>query len=801
MTPDRVQTHLIGRDEPLKMLQKAIEGTESSKGSSYLVSGEARIGKTVLVQEVMSLARSRDWTLMSGECMATGSDPYLPVVKAIKEFLEDFGDMDGPEEKAESELSFTPMGITGMGEETASPRFSVGPPVSLVADLTREREWMFDRISTFLEETAKHSPVLFFLDDLQWADKASLQLLFYLVRTLRDHRILFIGAYRPEDIELSPERQTFLALRSKMDQDRLVTTIKLKRFSEEETADHIRSLVGPAIPATLAQGIHEKTGGNPYFIAEFVKVLLEKGVIRKDGGQVKTVDLASLGVPHTIADHVKLRLGDLRDDERKILEQGAVAGQSFNYDVLSSTLETDEGDMVDALEHLMEKHIIEEREEDGEVTYWFTNKLIRDVVYNGLSRARRRMMHTAIGNAIESVHGPEREVFVLAYHFRMAGNMSKALSYSMRAGERAMASYAFDEAMDHFKRALEMLELMEVSEDTTDREMSLLLKMGHISTIRGETRVALQYYNDVISLSSEDGKERAEALLEVGLIQTKRTEWAEAMAAFNKALEIGEALGDHRLIASALRGIGRIHWRKGDHEGTLKYTEQAIEEAKKIGDRRIVVEGHMDIAGSFAKIKGDHEKALQYLRQAMDIMDPDKDPDLMAKATINMGDLWMKYGEYEKALDCSVRAFEVAERSGNILFKAFGTFNIGECRMKMGMFEEALPYIDRSMRIFERIEDTNMVGLCHQLKGVIHRELGDHEGSEAQFRSAMRLQEDQKLVWGLGTTLLEFGRLEKACDHRDQARDLLHKAFDIFETLGDKGALAEVEKELKDLGS
>jgi tetratricopeptide (TPR) repeat protein len=772
----------VGRKADIDRLEKAMEEAESSKGSFYLIAGEVAIGKTALANKIAEIATGREWIVMSGNCMfGEGEEPYQPFVKAIQRYIEEQVLREDLGKGAVDDLSRTslPMGFIGIAPEKKGQRRKAKP----MTDFTTERDRMFDTVSSYLVTTSKKAPVLFFLDDLHWADSATLHLLYYLIRSLGECRIILLGAYRPEEVEGVGTKHPFNDFLHRLKREKLGRSITLSGFHKEDTAELVKAITGAELPSKVVDDIHTETVGNPFFIEEFVKKLIEQGIVVEGEGIKGPFDLDHISIPSTISGLIMGRIRELDEEEKKILEYGSVIGQEFRYDLLIESSGVDEGHAVDALEKLMDLSILDETEQAGEVYYRFSNNLMYEVVYNNLSRAKRRLMHKKVGTAIEGLGAGAGVTYALAYHFQMAGEMIKALDYSIRAGETAMAMFASDEAMEYFRKSLDMIEKVDGVRDAIAKETRLLLSMGQIATIQGDWRSGLRYFYEAIRLCETDSKEKAMAHREIGKIETNRTDWRIAIESLNEALRISEKIEDVKGIAEALGDLSYVHWRLGNHQKTQEFGQEALKHAEKIRDRRLMANILINMGNSFNEILLDYDKSLEFYNKARDILDHERDIDLLSRVLNNTGDIQMNIGKYDEAIENFENVLEIVVKTGDLSSKGYAVFNIGECLVKMGKHEEAIPYLRDARKIFEKLDNRSMISMCHVYKGIVARESERWDEAENFFKLAMRVQEELDLMWGLGTTCLEYGKMLKARGDNKRAREMLEKSIDIFQDI------------------
>jgi len=785
--PTDIQVFL-DRAEDYNSLTKAMDDVEASKGAFILVTGEAGIGKSALVKKVALTARKRNWTVMSGICLfGEGGEPYLPFIRAIKESDKGSHDSRGQD----IPITSLPMGLMGVtDDEDPDPRPSL--------EFTVKRDRMFESVSEYLDKTSKRTPLLFFLDDLQWADSASIQLLYYLARSLKDHRVMLLGAYRSNEVEAASSKHPLIDLKRRLDREGLIKTLPLDRFRSSETVELVTVLAGAVVPKGLVDKIFEETEGNPYYIEEFIKTLKDKGDIIEGEGVKDGLDPSKIQIPSTVVGLINHRMKDLDDDQRKLIELCSVIGHEFRYDVLLKALQIDEDAMVELMDSLLTLRLIEEIDEDGPMMYKFKDKILREVVQNGMSRAKRRLMHKRVAESIEGLFEGRSDhmAYPLAYHYSQTNKMTKAFEHNAIAGEKALRAFAFDEAKTYLETALDLLTKLDEIKDLEAKEAGLLIKLGTVSSLLGDWKKGLEYYDEALKLSKDDTIEKAAIYRAIGDIEMTRAEWETAILAYDRSLRICEAIDDTLGMADSYRGLAVIYWRNGDHEKVMDYANKAMTEAKRIGNKHLIGRCLIVIGNSFNEGQEDYDKALEYYKEALEHFDLERDLDQVSRIYNNIGDANMKKEEWETAIDHFKKCLEISERSPIANIKAFGIANIGICYIRMGDYDKAPPYIDEGLKIFIMLDNKVMIPRLYQYKGRAASAKGNDDIAELLFLKAIEMQEDHNLLVHLADSYLQYGKLLKKLNRTEKARQFLNKALDLFEKIGSSNLVEATKKEL-----
>ncbi len=511
------ETPLVGREHELSVLRHALENTLAGRGEMILLAGEAGIGKTRLTEELANEARVRNVQVLVGRCYeGEGAPPFWPWVQVIRIYLAT------QDEATALEVLGTGASIIADVLPEVRERFPQLPiPPMLTTEHARFR--FFDSFSAFLRDAAKNQPLVIIFDDLHWADTPSLLLLQFLARELHDAQVLVCGAYR--DIEFEPTHP-FARMLGELARLGTCQSLFLPRFTESEVGQFIAVTTTHVPSPTLITAIHQKTEGNPFFVTEMVQAAMgegEEAVLASSGSE-------QLPLPQRVRVAIERRLQTLSEPCREVLALAAVIGQEFTVPVLE-TVQTS-GPLSDASqvlallnEGIAARFVVPSARGVGQ--YRFAHALIRETLYADLREDRRVQFHRRIGEALENqtvqsreggVRLPSSETLAeLAFHFFHAapgGNLAKALTYALQAGERAAELFAYEEAALQYDHALQLMETTR-SDEMQRGEVLLRLtemqqKAGHTSAAQDTCRVIAEIAR---TLRQQGAREQSTSLL------------------------------------------------------------------------------------------------------------------------------------------------------------------------------------------------------------------------------------------------------------------------------------------------
>jgi DNA-binding SARP family transcriptional activator len=445
----------VGREPERERLFTAWEEAEAGRRQVVFVAGEPGIGKTRLVAELAAAVHGEGAMVLWGRCDEGLGGAYQPVVEALRHYVRHC-----PDKTLDAELSRGRAQLAQLVPELAEGRSDLAVPVM---DAETERLWLFEAVSDLLGSVARSRPLLLVLDDLQWAATPTLLLVRHLARPAED-RVLIVGTYR--DTELDPGHP-LVGVLADLRREPSVARLAVDGLDEEAVAAFVEAAAGDAFldddVLDLASALHAETVGNPFFAGQVLGHLIETGALNRTDRRWSTgVPVDQVGVPEGVRDVIGRRVARLPEATRRALAVAAVIGRDFTMAVLERIPEAgaDADALLGAVEGAARARLVQEV--PGKVgRFRFVHDLVRQTLYGGLSGPRRARLHRGVGEALAWLRGAEAEPVVLAHHFVVgasAGCRAEAIVWSERAGARAMEQFAYEEAVTHFQRAIELLE-------------------------------------------------------------------------------------------------------------------------------------------------------------------------------------------------------------------------------------------------------------------------------------------------------------------------------------------------------
>lgn len=606
----------VGREREVDQLCTAADVALTGRGQLVLISGESGIGKTRLVEELTTYAHLRDALVLWGRSYeGEGAPPYWPWIQVIRAFSVDHD----PEALAET-MGPGAADIAQIVSEVRRRLPGLEPPPPSVGE-EQARFRLFDTIATFMLNASRREPLVVILDDLHCADRGSLALLEFLAPQIGRARLLVVGTYR--DTELHAD-QSLVQTLGELARVQPPRRIVLRGLSRAEVARYVAMTAGVEPEQALVGAIHAKSEGNPFFVAEIVRLLSAEERLEGAAGEIS--------IPQEVRELIARRLAPLSAYCREALSIAGVVGRDFDLRVLQAVADVDADRLLDALEEAQAARVLAPA---GPGRYRFAHVLISDALVDGLSASRRLRLHRRVDEALERAHAGrlEHRLGELAHHFleaAPAGDAERGVRYAVAAAEHASGRLAHDESARMYERALGALELLPAD---GARRCDLLLALGeahHRAGAHGRAhaafrqagslarelhsparlaRAALGYGGprgsfgvvdqELVSLLEEalatlgrcDDAVRARLLARLAMELYFGGAAERRVTLVDEAVAIARRVGDPATVAYALNARYAALWGPENAAERLEVADEVLELARRAKDHRLAREG------------------------------------------------------------------------------------------------------------------------------------------------------------------------------------------------------------------
>ncbi|MFP4553231.1 MAG: ATP-binding protein, partial [Actinomycetota bacterium] len=824
-----ITSPMVGRDQELATLDRLTRLACAGTGRVAAILGEPGVGKSRLVSELARrTGEPGEATWAVGTCVPFDDEMPYHLVASLLRSLVGVGPGESADvvAKAVDELvaeigipehSDTLHRLLGLGE---------GDPEDEGEDL---RHKYSNALTKVLSSVARQSGLLVVVcEDIHWADVSSVELISDVARRVPTMPVLLLFVMRPD----RGSTGWSLLEESRRDLADSLTEITLTPLGEQASREFIANLLEiESLPPTLRRLVLDKAEGNPFFLEEVVRMLLERDLLdNRDGRWIAVEKTADLDVPETIEGLLVSRVDLLEPELRRAGRVASVIGRRFPARIFAAVYEDDidedNGSLHPHLAGLEAHGMLRFEEIEPELEFAFRHALIHDVMYRGLLRKERRDLHRAVAEALETLHPDRLDEFApsLARHYAEAGDADRAISYFLSAGRRARAQGARVEAARFFRSAQEMLE----EQPDPDRRDLVDAVIGRVSAGMAfiPASEAIDLLERVLPVAEAlDDPDRLARVYE-RLIWTRGL-LGETYASedYRAQLDAGYALipqlsdtGTAALLHAMMGGA----YRSGDEfAASVEPLSQAVEGLEAAGRFREASYNAAMLADSLSQI-GRFDEAVDSIQRARELGERSGDPNTVLDADIIHGSIEADRGNLEEALEYTRRGIEGAEAHGNTFCNLAGNFKLADQRLRLGEVDSAITHLEKSTGLAQycdaggyellgqawlatarsragdpRPEDfdaplasatesgsRSAEGLVRLKRGITLADVGRYEDAASDFERAIELFADYGGLPNLARAHHAYGQALEAAGRVEEGTEHLRKAEEIFTDLG-----------------
>ncbi|MFO7992033.1 MAG: tetratricopeptide repeat protein [Thermoplasmata archaeon] len=692
----------------------------------------------------------------------------------------------------------------------------------LVEDPKIKQENLFDNVLLGLRRLSSRTPVIVFLDDLQWADPTSLKLLHYLSRNMRENRVMLLGTYRPEDVISDKYDKGGHPLKTTMQymsREDLYREINLDRLDPRAVSDFIQNTLGEV---ELEQGfmkkVYDESEGNPFFLLEILRLFVDDGHLKKeDGTWVTHTSIEDVHIPSKVYDVITRRLNRLNSEQRDILECASVVGEEFESTVVGRVTGMNRMKLLKDFNKIENEHNLIHY---NKKKYMFDHSKIREVLYEGINKELREEYHRMIAESYEELYEVEEVVENIADHFLKARD-ERAFDYLLDAADKAKNSYANEEAVEFYTKALsitdedeklkrihkglgyvyliigryeESLEnyrsALEITEDPRERG-ELHEWTAKVLEEQGKYGESLRIAEEGLSIVQEDCIERCRLLKSKGWALLRQSQYDDSIEVFKEEKQLAEKLGDPELKAQALHDVGSVYLRKGEYDLAEMNLREAIGSREKLGDL-IGLGVSLNNIGVVYHEKGEFDRSLEFYEKSLSIREQIGYKQGIAMTLNNIGNYYRYKGMLEEGLDYYQRSLDMKEVIGDKRGIAMTLNNMGKIYEEKGDFEKALDNYRRSLEIRKEINDKGGVAECLCKISEMMIEKGELKAAEEYTDNAAEIAVEIGSKKHRGMCHRVLGMVYREQGSYEESRVELEGAVKAFSDLGEKAKLARV---------
>lgn len=754
-----LKADFIGRKVELAQLREAIIRLQEGKGTVFAIYGDAGTGKSRLVEELKVKLDLKTTQWREGHAYAYSQNiPYFPLMDLLNRAwqIEETDRLGIVKEKIELGIEL----LIGKKENIApyiGSLYTISYPE--VEGISPE-VWKFhlrEAVKAILNAITQRGSAVIFLEDLHWADPSSIDL-FRSILSEFFYPALFLCVYRPP-FQLFTSHQL-----SSM--GGLYQEIQLSDLSPSEAQGMMESLLKTkTIPSELRNFVREKTEGNPFYLEEVISSLIESEILKHDNGSWRlNRSINSSDIPSTVQGVISARLDRLDKKMRRVLQESSVIGRSFLYEILREVTELKDN-LDQCLNGLERLDLIRIRSPQPDLEYIFKHALTQEVVYNGLLKKERQVLHERIALVMEQLFYDRLPEFyeTLAFHFKQGQSIRKAVDYLVKSGEKSLNRYAVEESHEYFKEAFEILSNNPVkTKEEKELLIDILIKWGLVFYYRGDFRElvglltahqdlaeslgnkaklgmfykwlglalwGIERYNDsyqylvrALNLGEEINNQQVTGYAcawltftcgELGLLD-------EAIAFGKRAQEISKIFPlDHYLYSNSLTGMGQTYWHRGESKNALKAGKTLLDYGQKHSNIRSLVRGHY-IMGWGHFTGGDFPSAITCFQHAIQVS---ADPYFDQFPRLGLVYSYVANGQFEEAEGPLQEVLDLSEKFGTEIVKTPANALLGLVSIAKGNLSQGIKKFEDVQRIWIETQRECLYAASENMLGRVYSEI------------------------------------------------------------------------------
>src|SRR5215471_7443087 len=787
-------TDFIGREDELDFLLERQRLAWTGEGQIVLISGEPGIGKSRLAAALAERIAGDPHTRLRYQCSPYHTNSALRPFIVQLERAAGFKADDTSEQRLDKLEAL--LATSAPQVQTVAPIFAAllsipfGERYPLLAlSPTQQRRRTLVALLDQFEGLARRQPILLSFEDAHWADATSLELLDLTVERVRQLPVLALFTFRPEF------EAPWIGLPN-------VGTLTLGRLDRDDVENMVARVTGGRVlPAEVTEEIVVKTDGNPLFVEELTKTVLEAGIlVENHDGYRLDGPLPPLAIPATLQDSLMARLDRLAP-VREIAQIGAAIGREFSYSLVLALVGRDETALKDGLAQLEQAELVFCRGEPPDAVYSFKHALVRDAAYESLLKSRRQQLHGQIARVLEQgfadivASQPE----IVAHHFTAAGLVDPAIDYWLNAGHLALSRLANAEAVKHLRQGIELTQSLAPSPERVRKELDFYLALGPAmaATEGYAAPETLRVFSDARDLMGDRGTltEQMTVLWGVYLAHSMRGENIAAREVAHGSLTLAAEHQHPGMSALANRFMGQILWVMGAFVDARFHLERTIElcaanqetitSYRKFGaddqvtalsalSRTLLILGYPEQAAAVAgqalararslglafttvfaldgeallgALGADLKRAAAYADEAMALSIEHSFADYEQRARFIQGALSAKSGDPQRGIELMHSAIAAIEHTNSGNRRTLYLGHSAAAHASLGQPEVALDLLDEAIQTADKINERFFEAELHRLRGEIFLTLGRRGEAEAGLRRALTIAQQQQARW------------------------------------------------------
>ena len=753
----------------------------SSGRKVLLLAGEQGVGKSFFLRSIRIRSQLEQTLYVDSNCLEDQTKAYQPLIEIllkIKPYLED----RDPRLKEKFNQALGSI---------------LEKPEGKVVYLPQEQSSAHLKIMESLVHVSQIIPIVLVIDNLQWADLQTLRFLSQFGENTEEGRILLACAFRPEEIK---EKTPLSELTDGWSGKAWCKYIKLDRFDYQKTRIFIRSkLKKGRFPEEFYLRLHQNTSGNPFFLTEVLKYLLEKKIIflKECGWEVGSERLEQMSVPDSVEEVLFKNLERYDEETCSFLNAVAVAGKRFDPELVRELNLLAEKELSRIFFVLAKDQLLIKKESPlkGRVYYEFANQSLQNLLYQRFDEKERIRLHGRIAELLEErgLKEDEEAIFEIGHHYLKSHQHEKAYPYALLSAEKMAQRFANQEVLEYLSQAMEATSRFEDEEEGARKKVEALMKRADFHKQIGELNQALRDYKAILGLpkNSTGLKMMAEVYNDLGDTYRLKHDYKKGLSCLQKALHIRQKLGDSLQIANTLHNMGIIYGIDSQHQEALMAYQRALSIYRSLGNK-FYIASTLNGMGDLQRICRRHQEAMKLFQESLKIKKELGNKEEIARSLNNIGIVYVELGRYDQAITNYRESLRLNEEIKNKKEIVYNLVNLGEVYQKTGDISNALRYSQEAWELAKNMDFTQAQGHIAKNLGVTNFELGEYQRAYEHFREAQEISEkiiDKELQVAV---LLDLSKFYVVLNADSRANSSLEEAVRLINAIDDDRSLAMV---------
>ncbi len=798
---------LIGRELPWDTLKKTSERVQGGTGAALIISGDMGIGKTRLMNEFGPEARLNGFHYIRSTCFEGELFPYSAFLRPLENIAGKLKKLTDPE-------TLSVLEHVGPVLAQICPRFREIPVVSpmpepAALEPAQEKLRQFDAVKTVLAHMAGNQPLILTIDDLQWADDLSVELFLYLIRLLSmdpdtSFPLMIIGSYHSDILDTDHVLST---MPWKSGNTSVCEEIRLEPLPEEHVKHLVEAKLGWSdASSVLVHLIFTESGGNPFYVEELLQEMIANGIIFQQDqawefqesrtlepvGSLEQDTMTSsfmIPIPASIHNVISRRMDRWEVDQKKILSQAAVVGVRFEFPVLCELLSEDEDTILDALDLALREDIIDEIPGSGGESFQFHHQMIRHVLYQGMSRLRRRRSHGKVARTILGIYGEKDRAKweVLAGHFDRADMFGQAVKFYRDAANHAMGAQSLMTASRYSQRIQEILENTNLGSEDHEKYLRQAHRMlGRCAQMSGQQERAVQEFTSMIELGKSSGNPFTEALghYNLGGVQLDQNKLQTALESYRKSLDLTPEDSTHQQFYNfTVNQIAKVYTKQGNLQDAMDLLQDIRVRHEATDEVLGLANCQLDI-GMVYYYKGRYDDAREWIDTAIKLYRKFGNQLGLLKALNNLSGIYFARGDMAAGEALASDALKIAETIGDIQSVAAIQGNLAVSFQERGEFSESGASIRDALARYRECNHQAGVNFSLINLALLLGEQGEFTPAEKIFQDAILRTEKSGEPWLTAYARLYLADVSIAQNNCTEATEQLNRCEETAREIG-----------------